>query len=72
VISECEELFETTSFAKATVGLLAWFYIMDMAYPVKARNTYAFIETILFKLPTSTTFTSSALQAISAMEQLEL
>ena len=72
VISESEELFDTTSFVKAAVGLIAWFYVMDMAYPVKARNTYAFIETILFKLPTTTSFTGSALQAISAMEQLEL
>ena len=71
-ISESEELFDTTSFSIAAVGLIAWFYVMDMAYPVKTGNTYAFIETILFKLPTTTSFTGSALQAISAMEQQEL
>ena len=72
MISECQKLFDTTSFAKAAVGLIAWYYVMDMAYPTKARNTYAFIETILFKLPTTVSFTGSALQAVSAMEQLQL
>ena len=71
VVSETKVTSETTSFTKAVVNLMSWYYIMDIQYPQKCRNTYGFIEAMLLKLPsTSTTLTASAIQAISSMEHL--
>lgn len=71
IVSETEVISETTSFIKAIVNLMSWYYIMDILYPQKCRNTYGFIEAMLLKLPTtSTTLTASAIQAISSMEHL--
>ena len=71
IVSETEVISETTSFVKAVAYLFAWYYIMDIQYPQKCKNTYGFIEAMLLKLPnTSTTLTASAIQAVSSMEQL--
>ena len=70
-VSETEVISETTSFIKAIVNLMAWYYIMDIQYPQKCRNTYGFIESLLLKLPSTTTnMTASAIQTITAMEHL--
>lgn len=71
IVSETEVISETTSFIKALVYLISWYYIMDIQYPQQCKNTYAFIEAMLLKLPNaSTTLTASAIQAISSMQHL--
>jgi len=71
IVSETEIISETTSFIKAVVNLMSWYYIMDIQYPQKCKNTYGFIEAMLLKIPNpSTILTASAIQAVSSMEHL--
>ena len=44
IVCENEAITEITSFAKALVGLFAWYYVMDIEYLKPCRNTFNFVE----------------------------
>lgn len=71
IVCENEVLTETTNFIKAVVALFGWYYVMDIEYPKKCRNTFNFVEAKCLKLPLTANFTASCIQAISSMEQLD-
>ena len=72
IVCENEVITETTSFAKAIVGLFAWYYVMDIEYLKTCRNTFNFAEAKCLKLPSTGNFTASSIQVISSMEQLDM
>ena len=52
--------------------MVTWYYIADIVYPPECVNTLLFIENVLLSLPMSSKMQNSAIQAISAMEHLDL
>ena len=63
-------LYSTHSFYKALLLIFCYYYIFDIAYPSRIRNTMLFLENRFLELHSSTKLTASAIATITMIDKL--